>query len=146
MISFNIIFPCKPSYFDPFLLLCACNNVDIAALYCLIFFFSLPLPFSEVKVAHFSSDIFRTAFLVIRDNVSHEQKVKSRPHNLYLSHYLTNLIHKICFTISFISCLYMFLAHVLIIWRSKLHYTARGIITPIAVMRCDDTRGCIMQF
>jgi len=30
-----------------------------------------------------------------------------------LSQYLTNLMHKICFTISFISCLYMFRAHVL---------------------------------
>jgi len=39
-----------------------------------------------------------------------------------------------CFTISFISCLYMFRAHVLIIRRSKLHYTASGIITPIGVM------------
>jgi len=48
-----------------------------------------------------------------------------------LSQYLTNLIHNICFTISFISCLYMFRAHVLIIRRSKLHYTASGIITPI---------------
>jgi len=37
------------------------------------------------------------------------------------------------FTISFISCLYMFRAHVLII-RSTLHYTASGIITPIGVM------------
>jgi len=36
----------------------------------------------------------------------------------------------ICFTISFISRLYMFRAHVLIIRRSKLHYTASGIITP----------------
>jgi hypothetical protein len=27
---------------------------------------------------------------------------------LYLSQYLTNLMHKICFTIRFISCLYMF--------------------------------------
>ena len=36
-----------------------------------------------------------------------------------------------CFTISFISCLYMFRAHVLIIRRSKLPYTATGIITPI---------------
>ena len=36
-----------------------------------------------------------------------------------------------CFTISFISCLYMFRAHVLNIRRSKLHYTASGIITPI---------------
>ena len=31
----------------------------------------------------------------------------------------------------FISCLYMFRAHVLITRRSKLHYTASGIITPI---------------
>jgi len=31
----------------------------------------------------------------------------------------------------FVSCLYMFRAHVLIIRRSKLHYTASGIITPI---------------
>jgi len=37
------------------------------------------------------------------------------------------------FTISFISCLYTFRAHVLIIRRSKLHYTASGIITPIGV-------------
>ena len=40
-------------------------------------------------------------------------------------------MHKICFTISFISCIYMFRAHVLIIRRSKLHYTASGIVTPI---------------
>ena len=33
----------------------------------------------------------------------------------------------------FISCLYMFRAHVLIIRRSKLHYTASGIIKPIGV-------------
>ena len=51
--------------------------------------------------------------------------------SVYLSQYLTNLMNKICFTISFISCLYMFRAHVLIIRRSKLHYTASGIITPI---------------
>jgi len=67
-----------------------------------------------------------------------------------------------CFTIS----LYTFRAHVLIIRRSKLHYTASGIITPIGgspVLRCreepvrsqtvhetptyrfDDTRSCAMQ-
>ena len=59
-----------------------------------------------------------------------------------------------CFTISFISCLYMFRAHVLIIRRSKLHYTSSGIITAIggrlvhqtATYSCDDTRGCVMQF
>ena len=36
-----------------------------------------------------------------------------------------------CFTISLFRTLYMFRAHVLIIRRSKLHYTACGIITPI---------------
>ena len=36
-----------------------------------------------------------------------------------------------CFTISFISCLYMFRACVLIIRRSNLHYTVSGIITHI---------------
>jgi len=45
-----------------------------------------------------------------------------------------------CFTISFISCLYMFRAHVLIIRRSKLHYTVSGIITLIGVM-IPETRG-----
>ena len=61
----------------------------------------------------------------------------------------------------------MFRAHVLIIRRSKLHYTASGIITPIgghlvhtiiqhfiinqpvhetATYRCDDNRGCVIQF
>ena len=48
--------------------------------------------------------------------------------------YLTNLMHKICFTVSIISCLYMFRAHVLIIRRSKLHYTASGMITTIDVI------------
>ena len=54
----------------------------------------------------------------------------------------------------FISCLYMFRAHVLIVRRSKLYHTASGIITTIggrlvyrtATYRCDDTRCCIIQF
>jgi len=45
-------------------------------------------------------------------------------------------------------------AHVLIIRRPKFHYTASGIIIPIggrpvqgtATYRCEDTRGCVMQF
>ena len=37
----------------------------------------------------------------------------------------------ILFYNKFISCLYIFRAHVLIIRRSKLYYTASGIITPI---------------
>ena len=63
-------------------------------------------------------------------------------------------MHKIVFYNKFISCLYMFRAHVLIIRRSKLYYTASGIITLIgglhvhetATYRCDDTRGCVIQF
>jgi len=76
-------------------------------------------------------------------------------------------MHKVLFYNTFISYLYMFRAHVLIIRRSKLYYTASGIITPIggrlvhglgeepflsqhvhetATYRCDDTRGCIIQF
>ena len=73
-------------------------------------------------------------------------------YSVYLYQYLTSSMHKLCFTISFISCLYMFRAHVLIIRRSKLHYTASGIITAIggrlvhetATYRCDYTRGCVL--
>jgi len=46
-------------------------------------------------------------------------------------------MHKILFYNKFISCLYVFRAHVLIIRRSKLYYTASGIITPIG--GCDVT-------
>jgi len=85
------------------------------------------------------------------ENKKKKKKVRC---NQRFSQYLTNLMHKICTTVSFISCLYMFRAHVLIIRGSKLHYTASGIIRPIggrlmhetATYRCDDTRGCVMQF
>ena len=48
----------------------------------------------------------------------------------------------------------MFRAHVLIVRRAKLYYTASGIIRPIggrpvhrtATYKCDDTRDCIVQF
>ena len=44
--------------------------------------------------------------------------------------------------------------HVFIVRRSELYYTTSGIITPLgcrpvhgtATYRCDDTRGCIIQF
>jgi len=71
----------------------------------------------------------------------------------YLSDWPTWCSKFLCYN-KFISCLYMFRAHVFIIRRSKLHYTASDIITPIggrlvhetATYRCDDTRGCVMQF
>ena len=69
-------------------------------------------------------------------NITETELIKKndRFSKVYLSQYLTNLMHKICFTIRFISCLYMFRAHVLTITWSKLHYTASGIIKPIGVM------------
>ena len=47
---------------------------------------------------------------------------------------LTNLMHKICFTISLFHASTCFEHHVLIVRRSKLYYTASGIITPVGVM------------
>ena len=73
-------------------------------------------------------------------------------------------VQNFCFTISLFHASTCFEHHVLIIRRSKLHYTASGIITPIggrlvhrlredsqpvhgtARYRCDGTRGCVMQF
>jgi len=51
--------------------------------------------------------------------------------NMSISQYLTNLMHKICFTISLFHASTCFKHHVLIIRRSKLHYTASGIITQV---------------
>jgi len=51
------------------------------------------------------------------------------PEYLFIS--VINQLDAQRFCFKFISCLYMFRAHVLIIRRSKLHYTASGIITPL---------------
>ena len=40
-------------------------------------------------------------------------------------------MHKICFTISLVHASTCFEHHVLIVRRSKLYYTASGIITPV---------------
>ena len=52
-------------------------------------------------------------------------------------------MHEICFTISLFRARTCFEHRVLIAGRSKLYYTASGIIAP---HRCDDTGGCIIQF
>jgi len=62
-------------------------------------------------------------------------------YNLFISVINQLDVQNFCFTISFISCLYMFRAHALIIRRSKLHYTASGIITPIGVMIPEASTG-----
>ena len=64
------------------------------------------------------------------------------------------MMHKICFTISLFRASTCFEHHVLIIRRSKLYYTASGIIKPIggrpvhrtATYRCDDIICCIISF
>ena len=59
-------------------------------------------------------------------------------------------MHNICFKISLFQASTCFEHHVLKVRRSKLYYTASGIITPIGgrpVHRLrEDTRGCIVQF
>ena len=45
----------------------------------------------------------------------------------------------------FISCLYMFRAHVFIIRRSELHYTASGIITLIGGSLMHRLRGLVLS-
>jgi hypothetical protein len=45
----------------------------------------------------------------------------------------------------FISCLYIFRAHVLIIRRSKLYYTASGIITPVGGRPMHRLRKCSLN-
>ena len=70
-----------------------------------------------------------------RDAVCSSEMLVTDYRNVWcnLSQYLTNLMHKSSFTIRFISCLYMIRAYMLIIRRSKLHYTDSGIITAIVV-------------
>ena len=54
-------------------------------------------------------------------------------------------MHKIYFTISLFHASTCFEQHVLIVRRSKLYYTASGIITPIGV-KIKDKIQCIIQF
>ena len=61
--------------------------------------------------------------LHVSSTCAHHQEVNIALHSLWYHH-----------TYRFISCLYMFRAHVLIIRRSNLHYTASYIITPIGVI------------
>ena len=73
---------------------------------------------------------------------AHHQEVKIALHSLWY-HYTYRCVDtrgcvmQICFTISLFHASTCF-EHMLIIRRSKLHYTASGIITPIGVMIPDD--------
>ena len=141
----------------------SCSLSDQGRLYNVSRFFSYEIArhvisFSDTpshKLHLRSNLIFRTYTIVLPWQIICSLSwIKVYELKSHLSQYLTNLMHKICFTISFISCLYMFRANVLIIRRSKLYYTASGIIIPIGgslvqettTYRCDDTTGCAMQF
>jgi len=54
-------------------------------------------------------------------------------------------MHKICFTVNLFHASTCFEHHVLIIRRSKLYYTASGIITPIGAVRCTGWERTIMS-
>ena len=96
--------------------------------------------------------IWTTQLTVVLCNWLHQQHVSTllghhQAYKDYLSQYLTNLMHKICFTMSFISYLYMFRAHVLIIRRSGIITFIGGrLMHETATYKCDDTRGCVIQF
>ena len=67
---------------------------------------------------------------------AHRQEVKIVLYSLWYYHTYRCIITPSCtkFDNEFLSCLYMFRAHVLIARRSKLYYTVSGIITLIGVM------------
>ena len=108
----------------------------------------------------------RNALIVLRPNLSFSNRLTGEETLTDFISVIKQLDAQNCFTISFISCLYVFRAHLLIIRRSKLHYTASGIhhnyrwptraqvqTSPLsqpahrtATYWCDDTRGCVLQF
>ena len=70
--------------------------------------------------------------LHVLSTCAHHQEVKIILYSLWYHHtYRWPSCAQVERGLQFISCLYMFLAHVLIIRRSKLYYTASGIITPV---------------
>jgi len=74
--------------------------------------------------------------LHVSSTCAHHQEVKTVLYNLWYLHTYRCENTRGCviqFYNKFISCIYMFQAHVLIIRRSKLYYTASGIFTPIGV-------------
>jgi hypothetical protein len=106
------------------------------------------------------SDYFsiKSVFLWVWNSVCHTEGGKKVPDGIWeIGWRFISVINQLdaqnfCFTMRLFHD--MFQAHVLIIRRSKLHYTASGIITAIgghlvhetAIYTCDDTRGCVMQF
>jgi len=113
------------TYFLPTLYDRAFKSLDLVFLYRLM----------ELAWPAINSKFFNPKCYNIQLNTIHQFVTFCWPCiSVYLSQYLTNLMHKICFTLSFISCLYIIRANVLIIRRSKLYYTASGIITCFTVM------------
>ena len=54
-------------------------------------------------------------------------------------------MHKLCFTITLFHASTCFEHHVLIVRRSKLYYTASGIITPIGGRPCAQVERGLVQ-
>ena len=64
--------------------------------------------FPVQRFYHFHTDALSKPVLGIKADATWHILTFCRPCiSVYISHYLTNLIHKICFTISFISCLHV---------------------------------------
>jgi len=85
---------------------------------------------------------------MFRAPCAHHQEVEILLHSLWYHHTYRWLsgaqVERELFHNKFISCLYMFRAHVFIIRRSKLHYTASGIIKPIGGRLVHGLRDSVM--
>ena len=92
-----------------------------------------------IKTLHGIPNVHNKLVFIIRVHMSFDVSL-----TVHLSIFISVInqldAQNFCFTISFISCLYMFRAHVLIIRRSKLHYTTSWYHH---TYRCDDTSGCV---
>ena len=86
--------------------------------------------------------------LHVSSTCANHQQVKIALHSLWYHHTYRwpsgARVERELFHSKFISCLYMFRAHVPIISRSKLHYTASGIITPIGGRLVHRLRDSVM--
>jgi len=142
----NSSFQYSPSYLPSFSPCNSCTRVDQQGQWCLTSSFQIPVSLCchQIDSSLGSDDPMNTLRMKSRRafavrGLGHLQPARQSAECKcsggeetrilsFLSQYVTKSMHKICFTISFISCLYMFRAYVLII-RSKLHYTTYVIIT-----------------
>ena len=117
-LPYSIIFGLRPDVIRDFDVLLTVLHLSI--------FISV---FYQIDAQNLFHNKFYFMSLHVSSTCAHHGEVKIALHSLWYHH--TYRWPSRLFYNKFISCLYMFRAHVLIIRRSKLHFTASGIVTPI---------------